>query len=50
MTLSADIKRPGLQTLFELANLVINFAHEDIAVYHSIYAQKPSHERQPSCH
>lgn len=29
------------QALFDLANLVINFAHEEINVYHSIYAQKP---------
>lgn len=40
------------QTLFDLANLVINEAHEQISVYHSIYAQKPAAERQvpPSCH
>ncbi len=29
------------QALFDLANLVINFAHEEINVYHSVYAQKP---------
>ncbi len=34
------------QVLFDLANLVINFAHEDISVYHSIYGQKPAHEKQ----
>ncbi|MDO9241734.1 MAG: nitrogenase iron-molybdenum cofactor biosynthesis protein NifN [Methylicorpusculum sp.] len=41
------------QALFDLANLVINFAHEEIAPYHSVYAQKPENERQqvsPSCH
>jgi len=41
------------QTLFDLANLVINFAHEEIEVYHSPYAQKPESERKtcsPSCH
>ncbi len=41
------------QSLFDLANLVINFAHEEIAVYHSPYAQKPEHERHqcsPTCH
>lgn len=38
------------QALFDLANLVINFAHEDIAVYHSIYAQKPLNEKTQSCH
>jgi len=41
------------QTLFDLANLVINFAHEEIPVYHSIYAQKPASEQPncpPSCH
>ncbi|QPK64699.1 nitrogenase iron-molybdenum cofactor biosynthesis protein NifN [Methylomonas sp. LL1] len=41
------------QALFDLANLVINFAHEEIEVYHSPYAQKPESERQacsPSCH
>ncbi len=32
------------QTLFDLANLVINFSHEEIPIYHSIYAQKPAHE------
>jgi nitrogenase molybdenum-iron protein NifN len=29
------------QTLFDLANLVINFSHDDIPVYRSLYAQKP---------
>lgn len=38
------------QTLFDLANLVINFAHEEIPVFRSIYAQKPLDEQQPSCH
>lgn len=41
------------QALFDLANLVINFAHEEIAVYYSPYAQKPEHERHhcsPTCH
>ena len=41
------------QALFDLANLVINFAHEEIEVYHSPYAQKPEAERQtcsPTCH
>lgn len=45
--------RGSRQTLFDLANLVINFAHEEIAIYQSPYAQKPSSERhvgQPSCH
>ncbi|MBE0434758.1 MAG: nitrogenase iron-molybdenum cofactor biosynthesis protein NifN [Methylomicrobium sp.] len=34
------------QTLFDLANLVINFAHEEIEPYDSIYAQKPETERR----
>lgn len=34
------------QTLFDLANLVINFAHEEIEPYYSIYAQKPESERR----
>ena len=41
------------QALFDLANLVINFTHEEIEVYHSPYAQKPENERQtcsPTCH
>ena len=41
------------QALFDLANLVINFAHEEIEPYYSPYAQKPEAERQtcsPSCH
>ncbi|MGZ4958650.1 MAG: nitrogenase iron-molybdenum cofactor biosynthesis protein NifN [Methylomonas sp.] len=41
------------QALFDLANLVINFAHEEIEVYRSPYAQKPEAERHaspPSCH
>ncbi|MGY6274774.1 nitrogenase iron-molybdenum cofactor biosynthesis protein NifN [Methylomonas sp. MgM2] len=41
------------QTLFDLANLVINFAHEEIEPYFSPYAQKPESELQacsPSCH
>lgn len=41
------------QALFDLANLVINFAHEEIEAYYSPYAQKPESERHacsPSCH
>ncbi|MDO9163353.1 MAG: nitrogenase component 1, partial [Methylococcaceae bacterium] len=49
------------QTLFDLANLVINYSHEEIPVYHSIYGQKPADElakfdsnnnsnKTPSCH
>lgn len=41
------------QTLFDLANLVINFTHEGIPVYNSIYGQKPASElseQQTSCH
>jgi len=38
--------RGSRQTLFDLANLVINEAHEQIPVYHSIYKQPPA----PSCH
>lgn len=41
------------QTLFDLANLVINHSHEEIPAYHSIYGQKPASERQtatPPCH
>ena len=41
------------QTLFDLANLVINFSHEDIPVYRSVYGQKPASEFSepvPSCH
>jgi nitrogenase molybdenum-iron protein NifN len=41
------------QTLFDLANLVINFAHEEIPAYRSIYGQKPASEltqSPPSCH
>lgn len=38
------------QTLFDLANLVINFSHEEIQVYQSVYAQKPDNERKQSCH
>jgi nitrogenase molybdenum-iron protein NifN len=39
------------QTLFDLANLVINHAHEEIPIYHSRYAQKPANETvAPSCH
>lgn len=41
------------QALFDLANLVINFAHEGIEVYYSPYAQKTESERKacaPSCH
>jgi nitrogenase molybdenum-iron protein NifN len=32
------------QTLFDLANLVINFSHEEIPVYRSVYGQKPASE------
>ena len=41
------------QALFDLANLVINYAHEEIEVYHSPYAQKLESERKtcsPTCH
>ena len=39
------------QTLFDLANLVINHAHEEIPIYRSPYAQKPADETvAPSCH
>ncbi|MEI8210034.1 MAG: nitrogenase iron-molybdenum cofactor biosynthesis protein NifN, partial [Methylococcales bacterium] len=42
------------QTLFDLANLVINFSHEEIAAYRSIYGQKPASELTDyppsSCH
>jgi nitrogenase molybdenum-iron protein NifN len=41
------------QTLFDLANLVINFSHEEIPVYRSVYAQKPASELTDyplSCH
>lgn len=40
------------QTLFDLANLVIHFAHQDIEVYRSAYAQKPETElaRPALCH
>ena len=42
---------PGArQALFDLANLVINFAHEDIPIYRSPYAQKPSDEQAAPCH
>jgi len=37
--------RGSRQALFDLANLVINFSHEEIPEYHSVYAQKPLHER-----
>jgi nitrogenase molybdenum-iron protein NifN len=42
--------RGSRQALFDLANLVINFAHEEISVYRSVYAQKPADEAKPSCH
>ena len=46
--------RGSRQALFDLANLVINFAHEEIEVYHSIYSQKfdaaQHHACSPSCH
>jgi nitrogenase molybdenum-iron protein NifN len=45
------------QTLFDLANLVINFSHEEIPVYRSVYSQKPASEltelnstKPQSCH
>ncbi len=38
------------QALFDLANLVINFSHEEIPVYRSVYAQKPLTEHSQSCH
>ena len=41
------------QTLFDLANLVINYSHEEIPVYRSVYAQKPASELTDyplSCH
>lgn len=38
------------QALFDLANLVINFSHEEIPVYRSVYAQKPLTEQSQSCH
>jgi len=39
------------QTLFDLANLVINHAHEEIPIYRSCYGQKPANETvAPSCH
>ncbi len=44
--------RGSRQALFDLANLVINFAHEEIDPYYSPYAQKPADEAQGhlSCH
>ncbi len=45
--------RGSRQALFDLANLVINFAHEEIEIYRSPYAQKPETELQacsPTCH
>jgi nitrogenase molybdenum-iron protein NifN len=46
--------RGSRQALFDLANLVINFAHEEIEIYHSIYSQKfdaaQHHACSPSCH
>ena len=39
------------QTLFDLANLVINHAHEEIPIYRSRYGQKPVTETvTQSCH
>lgn len=38
------------QVLFDLANLVLNFSHEDIPVFHSMYSQKPFNEEKKSCH
>lgn len=46
--------RGSRQALFDLANLVINFAHKEIEVYNSIYSQKfdvaKQHACSPSCH
>lgn len=46
--------RGSRQALFDLANLVINFAHEEIEIYNSIYSQKfdvaKQHACSPSCH
>lgn len=42
--------RGARQALFDLANLVIHFAHESIPAYRSIYTQKSSTEVPPSCH
>lgn len=46
--------RGSRQTLFDLANLVMNFAHEEIEIYNSIYSQKfdvsSHHACPPSCH
>jgi len=42
--------RGARQALFDLANLVINFAHEEIPVFRSVYAQKPLEEQTQSCH
>lgn len=45
--------RGSRQALFDLANLVINFAHEEIQPYFSPYAQKPATEPNtcsPPCH
>lgn len=45
--------RGSRQTLFDLANLVINYSHEEIPVYRSIYGQKPASELTDyplSCH
>ncbi len=45
--------RGSRQALFDLANLVINFAHEEIEIYRSPYAQKPEtefHACSTTCH
>jgi len=42
--------RGSRQALFDLANLVINFSHEEIPEYRSVYAQKPLSEQTLSCH
>jgi len=45
--------RGSRQTLFDLANLVINYSHEEIPVYRSLYGQKPASELSnypPTCH
>jgi nitrogenase molybdenum-iron protein NifN len=38
------------QTLFDLANLVLNQAHEEIAIYRSVYAQKQDPVRHHVSH
>ena len=38
------------QVLFDLANLVINHAHEEVPVYQSVLGQKPINAVTQSCH